>query len=410
MESVGRKYLRRVVTIPSCALLFATVWSALPLLLGLAALVDVVRGRGFVVIRTVTCIAWYLACEIAGLVFALALWVVYRLSARRGREAFVRRNHRLLDLWARAVGRVSFRLFSLDFFVEGDEAFGRRPVLLLLRHASVVDAVLVALLVSGVRGIRLRYVFERKLLWDPFVDVVGNRLPNYFVPRGGVHTIQQIDAAAHVADGMAAGEGAVIYPEEAKFSSTVRKRLIEEFRERGDECSVHTPDWSRPLRFEGCGTGNSSARRFTSCSGSRVQKTFRRIEILSKHGCSSSGGLRTISLPSMRAIKPEARHSDCIPKEWELVESIDVDYDVEFLSDEQQVGQRLQLPRTWLDRFGKYVAGPYGRNESSCSSASWLRSAAARNVGGRHLIPAKVTPRSGRRRATERGLNRGRAS
>jgi 1-acyl-sn-glycerol-3-phosphate acyltransferase len=235
MESVGRKYLRRVVTIPSCALLFATVWSALPLLLGLAALVDVVRGRGFVVIRTVTCIAWYLACEIAGLVFALALWVVYRLSARRGREAFVRRNHRLLDLWARAVGRVSFRLFSLDFFVEGDEAFGRRPVLLLLRHASVVDAVLVALLVSGVRGIRLRYVFERKLLWDPFVDVVGNRLPNYFVPRGGVHTIQQIDAAAHVADGMAAGEGAVIYPEEAKFSSTVRKRLIEEFRERGDE-------------------------------------------------------------------------------------------------------------------------------------------------------------------------------
>lgn len=235
MESSGRKYLRRVVTIPSCMLLFLAVWSAFPLLCALAGLVDLLRGRGLVLVRIVACFAWYLVCEIVGLGFAFGLWVVYRLIPRGGREAFLRRNYGLLDLWARSVGRVSFRLFSLDFFIEGDDAFGRRPVLLLLRHASVVDAVLAALLISGVRGIRLRYIFERKLLWDPFVDVVGGRLPNYFVPRGGVHTIQQIDSAAHVADGLAAGEGAVMYPEEAKFSKTMRKRLIEKFRERGDE-------------------------------------------------------------------------------------------------------------------------------------------------------------------------------
>jgi hypothetical protein len=54
----------------------------------------------------------------------------------------------------------------------------------MLRHASIGDTLLASALVGRPHGIFwLRYVLKRELLWDPCLDVVGNRLPHVFVDR-----------------------------------------------------------------------------------------------------------------------------------------------------------------------------------------------------------------------------------
>jgi 1-acyl-sn-glycerol-3-phosphate acyltransferase len=229
------KWLRRTVTFPAYAILFVLVWSALPLVLAVSLLTDVVRGRGLVSVRILAFFAWYLFCEVAGVLAAFVLWAAHRIVPGRTHEEFLDWNFRLQCLWARALGECSFKIFGNDVSHEGDEAFGERPVLLFVRHSSVADTILAAILVAHARGIRLRYVLKRELLWDPCLDVVGNRLPNYFVRRDAVDTAAEVDEISRLADGLVPGEGVIIYPEGTRFSRRLRERTIEKFVERGDE-------------------------------------------------------------------------------------------------------------------------------------------------------------------------------
>ena len=59
------------------------------------------------------------------------------------------------------------------------------PILVVSRHASLIDTLLPGRYVTQPFGIRLRYVLKSELLVDPALDIAGNRLPNVFVDRGG---------------------------------------------------------------------------------------------------------------------------------------------------------------------------------------------------------------------------------
>jgi steroid 5-alpha reductase family enzyme len=43
-----------------------------------------------------------------------------------------------------------------------------------------MNAILTSVLLTHRHGIDFRHVLKRELLWDPCLDVMGNRLPNYF--------------------------------------------------------------------------------------------------------------------------------------------------------------------------------------------------------------------------------------
>ena len=72
-------------------------------------------------------------------------------------------------------------------------------MIVLIRHASIVDTLLPANLVARPHRIRLRYVLKRELLADPCLDVAGRRLPNYFVRRGTgeAQEVGRVRALAH---------------------------------------------------------------------------------------------------------------------------------------------------------------------------------------------------------------------
>jgi len=96
-------------------------------------------------------------------------------------------------------------VFGLRVRLVERDPIGEGPIHLFVRHVSVADTLLAAVLLQHREGWRLRYVLKRELLWDPCLDLVGQRLPNYFVDRGGSDAQREIDGVRALAADLTAG-------------------------------------------------------------------------------------------------------------------------------------------------------------------------------------------------------------
>ena len=199
----------------------------LPVTLVLVGAFDLATDRRFPRSR-VLLFGWvYLACECGGLLASVALWVG---SCAASAERAASWHYALQGVWARALLGAAARLFSLQLCVTGDARVRPGPVLVFVRHASLADTLLPAVFLTWRHGMRLRWVMKRELLFDPCLDVVGQRLPNVFVRRGSGEGAQEIAALARLARGMGEHDGVVIFPEGARFTparQAVRLRAIE---------------------------------------------------------------------------------------------------------------------------------------------------------------------------------------
>jgi 1-acyl-sn-glycerol-3-phosphate acyltransferase len=217
--------------------LFGALWLALvataPLWLVVTACVDLASSRRVASLRAFCFFLWFLSCEAVG-VLASALFTPLAWMSGDGGERFLRVHYAFQRLWSRALLAGAGRLYSLTFDVEGEEVVAPGPALLLVRHASVGDTLLPAVFASGPHGLRLRYVLKRELLWDPCLDIVGNRLPNAFVTRGSDDSAGQIAKVRELASGLSAREGVLIFPEGTRFTEAKRARVIERLEERGE--------------------------------------------------------------------------------------------------------------------------------------------------------------------------------
>ena len=233
------RWARRALTIPLYFALLVAYACLAPVMLPAVALYDLSRKSRFAATRTVAFFGWYLLCEAAGLLVAFCLWLAYRVLPWVGREKFLRWNFDLQCAWARALGGGAFRLYGMRVENDAPAGLGRKPLLLLIRHASTADTILAAMLVASRYDIVLRYVLKRELLWDPCLDVVGNRLVNVFVRRGGEDTAAEVTAVAALADGVGPGGGVLIYPEGTRFSTKKREQILAKLAQRGDEAALH---------------------------------------------------------------------------------------------------------------------------------------------------------------------------
>jgi len=161
------------------------------------------------------------------------VWLAFGAWRGAPSQRFRDANFRLQCAWARALFGGASRLYGFRVEVEGRETLAPSPFLLFLRHASTADTLLPAVLVSAPLGIRLRYVLKRELLWDPCLDVVGNRLPNLFIDRFSEDSEREIGRVAALAAGLGPGEGVLIYPEGTRFSAEKRARILERLRASG---------------------------------------------------------------------------------------------------------------------------------------------------------------------------------
>jgi len=222
------------LTVPVVLLLAAAVASLLPLLFVAAAGADLVRGargRGLAgrsrpTLRALAFLVVYLAFEILGLAALGLAWLGAGLGPGRAAR-LIAATYRIQAAWAGGLLTAVRRVYSLRFEVEGAEAAAPGPVILLVRHASIVDTLIPTALVGAGRGLRLRFVLKRELLWEPCLDVAGNRLPNHFVDREAPDGRAELEAIRALAAGMGPLEGALIYPEGTRFTEEKRRRALE---------------------------------------------------------------------------------------------------------------------------------------------------------------------------------------
>jgi 1-acyl-sn-glycerol-3-phosphate acyltransferase len=174
--------------------------------------------------RFVIGIVFLLLCESAGLAGALLAWALAGGPFGRGSARAHRLDRALQRRWAGALLHGGRKLLGLDLEVAGGDALlADGPILILARHASLVDSLLPCVLLDR---FRLRYVLKRELLWDPCLDIVGTRLPNAFVRRGEGDTAE-IARVAALARGLERDEGVVLFPEGTRFTPERRQRLID---------------------------------------------------------------------------------------------------------------------------------------------------------------------------------------
>jgi 1-acyl-sn-glycerol-3-phosphate acyltransferase len=234
---------RRLVTIPGFIAAWLLWLGAAPLWLSLALVVDIARRSSGVALRSGLMIAFYLSWELLGVLISAVLWG-WRAVARIDAARWMDLHFRLEAWWGTGLFRAVVKLFGLRLEVEGDAELGRGPYLLLLRHASTGDTLLASALVSGPHGLRLRYVLKRELLWDPCLDIVGNRLPNAFVDRFSDDPEREIRRLRGLASNLGPRDGVLIYPEGTRFSQSKRQKVLDRFSRTGD---AKMADYARSL-------------------------------------------------------------------------------------------------------------------------------------------------------------------
>lgn len=224
---------RRAISVPGLAVAAVVGAVTVPLWLPVATVADLVRGRWR--LPTVrlglfgVCWAWL---ELAGVSVAGLLWLTGQRHNRRAHYALQR-------WWAANVLRAMTATTGLKVQVRDAEALRPGPVVVLCRHASLADSLLSAWAITSLARMRPRYVLKKELLADPCLDIVGNRLANYFLDRDAADSSAELSALTALTTGMGPDDAGVIFPEGTRASDAKRAKALARIGERDPQRAGH---------------------------------------------------------------------------------------------------------------------------------------------------------------------------
>lgn len=221
--------LRRALTVPAVTLGFLLAAALLPLTLPLAFLSDLLRGelRTLPSTRLTAFLTSLLFTETVGLAQLLAVWLRClgrRAALERATWPVQRRFVAMHLFFART-------LYRLRFEIDGDELARKGPLLVLIRHSSIIDTLIPGAFLANRHLLELRYVLKKELLVDPCLDIAGHWLPNHFVSRDGAYSAKEIDAVGALKHGLGPNQGVLLYPEGTRFSPAKRERTLDRLRD-----------------------------------------------------------------------------------------------------------------------------------------------------------------------------------
>jgi 1-acyl-sn-glycerol-3-phosphate acyltransferase len=232
-EPRGQKVARRIKTVPLALVGLVVVTALLPVLLVGGFFVDLFRWlfhrKTWMAMRLALFLWVYLLIDTAGIVGLFGIWIASGFGRNRGRLVVWTWHFQQLWIgWFFCVIRV---LLGLKVEVEGDDCLSPGPVIVFIRHASIVDNLLPSVFVAARKRVHLRYVLKRELLSEPCLDIAGQRLPNYFVRRDTGEEVERERVQA-LAEGMGPEDGFLLYPEGTRFTPERRQRALEKISER----------------------------------------------------------------------------------------------------------------------------------------------------------------------------------
>lgn len=236
---------RRLLTIPAIVLATALMTVSAPLWLLLAWIASLLVPSARSAPRVLAFITCFLWCETLGVAASFLIWLRHGRRRSAADEArWIKANHALQAWWCSSLKRTAAWLFRLRFEVEGLDQLDGDGVIMLPRHCSIGDTIIPIVFYNIEQGRRLRFVLKRELLFDPCLDIVGNRLPNYFADRSSQNTEREVQNVRALLDGLSPEEGVLIYPEGTRFTAGKRTQILEGFERRGE-----TVAFERALRW-----------------------------------------------------------------------------------------------------------------------------------------------------------------
>jgi 1-acyl-sn-glycerol-3-phosphate acyltransferase len=238
--------VRRLVVAPLVLLVEAAVVVTSPLLALIAVLASPLAG-GWRPVRLLAITVGYASRHLACAFACLALWFGSGLGRHADSPRIQRAHYAVLRWFVGGVYRSTTRWANVAVQVtesheaEEELSAGRRPAVVLSRHAGEGDSLLVLHQLLCRHGRRPRIVLHHALRMDPLIDVLGRRLPNRFVdPRGGDTEVEIAAMTRDIDD-----EGAVlIFPEGGNFSPERRRRGIERLEQAGHQQEAA---WARKM-------------------------------------------------------------------------------------------------------------------------------------------------------------------
>jgi 1-acyl-sn-glycerol-3-phosphate acyltransferase len=227
---------RRARGIAVEVLALVLVTSLSPVLLIGAVVVDVAlwlrRRKPWMAVRLLAMLWWFLVGELYGLFGLLGIW-----AFSRGRDGPRRRDrvYRLKRRWLASHLAGIRALFGLRLEVEGLELAGPGPVLVMIRHASIIDNALPDTIVGRAHGLGLRFVIKRELQMLPTIDIGGRWVPTLFVRRASGDTAAELERLRALTVNMSSHDGVLIYPEGTRWTAEKLARAKEIIAERQPE-------------------------------------------------------------------------------------------------------------------------------------------------------------------------------
>lgn len=233
MSATARWVLRRFVLAPGLVGLTALMWLTLPLWLILAAaLSPFVPGR-WRALRIFWLAVLYLSAESLGLLVMLGLWISSGFGARMRTPYFEGIHYDLVQgvLWV--LFREAKRVLKLTIETSGPtpDALPGHPLLVACRHAGPGDSFTLIHALMHQYHREPRIVLKDTLAWDPWIDVLLQRIPARFISPG-----KGTDVEADIADlarNLDENDAFVIFPEGGNFTPKRRERAIAKLRQLG---------------------------------------------------------------------------------------------------------------------------------------------------------------------------------
>ncbi len=324
---------RRLISFPLLIAGCLVAWALSPLLLVGALLIDALR-RHLHTTRFVVFVVVMLTAELMGTLAGVCV----------GRN--VRANYAVQRAWGTQLWRVGSWLWGVKLRVTGD-ALPAGPFVSFWRHASYADNVLPIVIMASPQRFP-RYVLKYELLWDPCLDLVGNRIPNVFVRREGGADAQLADLA-RLAATAGPQDFVVLYPEGTRFSPERQARARAKVPAAWQEAAARLTH-TLPPRPAGALAMLESGLDVVFVAHVGLEGTARLGSLLSGAclGRSVEVNLRVVRAADI----PEGKEARIawLYAEWEIVN--------DFVAGGGARTQRQHGPVKWLKSLDSFRAGP----------------------------------------------------
>ena len=233
MDWLPPRWVRRVVLAPLVFVLCLALIAISPLVLFLAAIVDVFTPGSWRALRMMAFGAFYLVMEVIGLLVLFAMWVWFGFGTRLRTRPAEDAHYRLMAVWLGTMYKAVSKLFGIRIHIEERPKPRPGPILVFCRHAGPGNSLMLIGTMMIAYNRRPRIVMLAKLQWDPLFDTMGNRLPNRFIKHDKASADRYVDAIGELAKDLGEQDAFVLFPEGRDFTQRLRLRAINYLRQKG---------------------------------------------------------------------------------------------------------------------------------------------------------------------------------